>query len=306
VDNNCWGATAAAEASGLPWAQAALFLLPLIDERAPAFGGGVAPGASAAQRQQAQQEWLAAGRAINALLSPVNDLRAGLGVPPLDRVWDTYRRAPVVLSYTAEPLERPPAELPPSVRLVVPGAWDPATGQAAPDWLAGLERPLVLVTVSTVFQNEARLIQTALDALDGEPFDVVATTASVDPEQFHRPANARVVRFLPHSQILPRAAAVICHAGMGIAQKSLLAGVPLCMVPWGRDQFEVAARVTACGAGTRVLPTELTADRLRAAVHEAVALRPAAERVGARLRSAGGPGAAADVLERLLPAAAVA
>lgn len=302
VDNNCWGASAAAEACGLPWAQAALFLLPLVSPQARTFGIGQSADGSAAER--AEQEWTAMGQAINALLPPVNGMRADLGVPRLDRVWEIYLRAPTVLSYTAEPLERPRSELPPSVRLVGPGVWDPATAQDVPPWLEGLRRPLVLVTASTVFQNDARLIQTALDALAGEPFDVVATTASLDPEQFHRPANARVVRFVPHSQVLPRAAAVICHGGLGITQKTLLAGVPLCLVPWGRDQFEVARRVTGCGAGTQVLPPDLTADRLREAVHEAITLRPTAEWVGSRLRSAGGPGAAASILERL-PLAAV-
>ena len=64
------------------------------------------------------------------------------------------------------------------------------------------------------------------------------------------PANAHVERWLPHSALLARAACVICHGGMGITQKALAAGVPLCVVPFGRDQFEVAARVAAVGAGT--------------------------------------------------------
>jgi MGT family glycosyltransferase len=306
VNNNCWGAGAAAEASGLPWAQAALFLLPLVSTRAPTFGVGLPGPGTAAQRARAEREWEAMGRAINALLPPVNQMRAGAGAPGLAAVWDTYLRAPAVLSYTGQPLERPPAELPPSVRLVGPGGWDPAGAQPPPQWLARLRRPLVLVTASTVFQNDTRLIQTTLDALAGEPFDVVATTASLDPELFRRPANARVVRFLPHSQVLPRSAVVVCHGGMGITQKTLLAGVPLCLLPGGRDQFEVARRVTGCGAGTQVLPPELTADRLRGAVHEAVTLREAAQRAGAMLRAAGGPAAAATALEGLLPATAAA
>lgn len=304
VDNNCWGASAAAEASGLPWAQAAFFVLPLVSKRASGFG--VAAGAAPADPEgvlRAEREWAAAGRAINASLPRLNGLRAGLGVAPLDFVWDTYVRAPTVLSYTGEPLERPAAELPPSVRLVGPGVWDPASTQPAPGWLTGSDRPLVLVTASTVFQNDARLIQTALDGLAGEPYEVVVTTASLDPAGFRRPANARLVRFLPHSLALRRAAVVICHGGMGITQKTLLAGVPLCVVPGGRDQFEVASRVSEAGAGTQVLPHELSPGRLRAAVHEAMTLRPAAEWVGARLRHAGGPGVAAGVLEGLVPAA---
>src|SRR5262249_31503193 len=44
VDNNCWGAAAALQASGLPWAQAATFLLPLAPAaRAPGGRGPTPP-----------------------------------------------------------------------------------------------------------------------------------------------------------------------------------------------------------------------------------------------------------------------
>lgn len=109
------------------------------------------------------------------------------------------------------------------------------------------------MTVSTVFQDDAKLIQVALDALADEPYDVVVTTASIDPKSFRTPANAHVLRFVPHSLVLRKAAAVVCHGGMGITQKSLLAGVPVCIVPFGRDQLEVARRVELAGAGTRLL-----------------------------------------------------
>ena len=42
------------------------------------------------------------------------------------------------------------------------------------------------------------------------------------------------------SPILEIAACVVCHGGMGITQKALAAGVPVCAVPFGRDQPEVA------------------------------------------------------------------
>jgi hypothetical protein len=39
---------------------------------------------------------------------------------------------------------------------------------------------------------------------------------------------------------------------MGITQKALAAGVPVCVIPFGRDQLEVARHVEIAGAGTRV------------------------------------------------------
>ncbi len=47
--------------------------------------------------------------------------------------------------------------------------------------------------------------------------------------------NACVERFGPHGPILRRAAAVVCHGGMGVTQRTLAAGVPVCVVPFGRD-----------------------------------------------------------------------
>lgn len=74
----------------------------------------------------------------------------------------------------------------------------------------------------------------------------------------------------------------------------------MCAVPFGRDQFEVARRVEVVGAGTRLPARRLTADRLRAAVREAMGRGAAARAVAEAFAAAGGPRAAADALERRL------
>jgi UDP:flavonoid glycosyltransferase YjiC (YdhE family) len=86
---------------------------------------------------------------------------------------------------------------------------------------------------------------------------------------------------------------------MGITQKALAAGVPVCVVPFGRDQFEVAGRVAATGAGTVVFPDGLNTDTLRAAVRAAMGKRREAQRIAAGFAAAGGASAAADALESL-------
>jgi UDP:flavonoid glycosyltransferase YjiC (YdhE family) len=76
--------------------------------------------------------------------------------------------------------------------------------------------------------------------------------------------------------------------------------VPVCAVPFGRDQFEVARRVEVAGAGTRLRAGRLSPGRLRAAVREAMRRRAGAERIAGAYRDAGGPAAAADALDALL------
>jgi len=98
---------------------------------------------------------------------------------------------------------------------------------------------------------------------------------------------------------VPRA---ITHGGMGATQKALDAGVAVCVVPFGRDQLEVARRVEVAGAGTRLSSGRLRADRLRKSVQAAMQMRDGGSRVAAGFAAAGGAPAGADIVERLLDA----
>lgn len=300
VDFNCWGASMVAESSGLPWALFMPYFLPWKLPGLPPFGPGFLPRRDFIGRLR---DALVGGltRALwNRHLPLVNGPRQKLGLPPLAHITDLGRTAPRVLYFTAEPFEYPCAERQSSVVMVGPLAWEPPS--APPDWLARVDRPLVLVTCSTEYQADGKLISTALEALAGEDVFVVATTAAIDPASFSAPPNARVERFVPHGPLLERAACVVCHGGMGITQKALSASVPVAVVPFGRDQLEVAAHVEAAQAGVRLAPSRLTPRRLREAVARARSMKAGAERVAAAFREAGGARRAADELEALLRA----
>jgi UDP:flavonoid glycosyltransferase YjiC (YdhE family) len=84
---------------------------------------------------------------------------------------------------------------------------------------------------------------------------------------------------------MPHAAAVVSHCGHGTVMKALAAGVPLVCLPMGRDQFEVAARVVALGAGVRLRPGASSAAIARAVrtVLEDPSYRSAARRMAETL-----------------------
>lgn len=304
VDVTAFGASTVAERSGLPWAHVVHFPVPVPSRDVPPYGLGLAPRPDAVGRiRDAVARRLVLGLLERTVLPPLNELRGSVGVPPLSDASEYFARtAPLVLYYSAEPFEYPRSDWPPSFRLVGPGAWDPPSESLG--WLETVDRPLVLVTCSSDFQNDGRLVEAALAGLAEEDVFVVATTAGVDPQGFVAPPNARVERYLPHRPILERAACVVCHAGMGIAQKALAAGVPVCAVPFGRDQFEVARRVAVADAGVMLPKGRLRPGRLRAAVQETMAKGPGAARVAAGFAAAGGPPAAADALEELAGAPA--
>lgn len=267
VDEGAWGAAIAAEHSGLPWAFSIVSPVPLPSRDAPPFGLGLTPRRDRLGRLRDRvAKPLTLGTLERVIASHVNPLRTELGLSPVATIDDVYLAASVVIAYTAEPFEYPRSDWPAKVRLVGPGLWEPPADP--PDWLDDLRQPLVLVTCSTLFQNDRRLAEAACEALAGLPYEVVVTTADVDPAGLPAAANVRVERFLPHEPLLERAACVVCHAGMGITQKALAHGVPVVAVPFGRDQPEVARRVEVARAGIRLPARKLGAERLRDAIRQ--------------------------------------
>ncbi len=95
-------------------------------------------------------------------------------------------------------------------------------------------------------------------------------------------------------------AVVVCHGGMGITQRALLNGVPPVVIPFGRDQLEVARRVEHAAAGVRLNPKKLDPTSLRRAVEQARGRAAGAVRVAESFREAGGDSRAADLVEGLL------
>lgn len=303
VDTHAWGATAVAEASGLPVARFHAFPLPMTAAGVPPFGPGLAPLSGPAGR--ARDRLLAPllhGPLDRMVLPRMNAIREAAGAAPVRHVIDAYTGHAPLLLLSAEPFEYA-RTWPGHVHPVGPGLWEPPGGSGDPellDWIDRSGRDLVLVSVSSEFQRDGRIVECALRGLAGENVVVVATTAAADPAAARPPANARVVGFAAHGPLLRRATAVICHAGMGITQKALAHGVPVCAIPIGRDQLEVARRVQVAGAGVRLSTRRLSPARLRDATALAATRTAGAQRVAAGFSAAGGAERAADVLEGLL------
>jgi MGT family glycosyltransferase len=295
VDIGTWGAMAAAEAWGGRWASWCPYPLPIPSRDAPPFGPGLKPaGGRAGRLRDAALRPVVFG-ALERLVRPrVNEIRDRIGLAPITGAKDLFAAPERLLYMTAEPFEYPRADWPANVRLIGPCDWDPP--QDAPEWLDDIAGPIVLVTTSSEFQDDGRLVRTAIEALADEPVHVIATLPSGDPGAYGVPGNATVVDFVPHGPILDRAAVAITHGGMGVTQKALARGVPVCAVPFGRDQFEVARRVEHAGAGTRLPAKRLNPERLRAAVTSAMRRHDGARRIADAYRAAGGPARGADEL----------
>jgi MGT family glycosyltransferase len=298
VDVNCWGALSVADAGDIPWLCFAPYIPFLRARGVPPFGPGLKPlhGVLGQVRDAAVRPVLT-GILERAMLSPLNKIRAEAGAPVVRSADEFLRRAPLILVATGKPFEYPQGEWGHAVQLIGPCTLDPEP-DAVPDWLAAIDRPTVLVTTSSEKQADAKLALTAMTALADEPVHVVATFLAGLPDDATSTANATLCRFVPHGAVLDRAVCAVTHGGMGATQKALARGVPVCVVPFGRDQFEVARRVEVARCGTRLRAKKLTPARLRAKVREAMTMTDGAKRVATGFAATGGVARGADLIEQ--------
>jgi MGT family glycosyltransferase len=233
------------------------------------------------------------------MLPRLNKLRAELGAIPVDSADAYLRRAPLMLVAGGEPFEYPHPDWGDSVQMIGPCSFDPSAG-FVPDWLDDIDRDIVLVSTSTERVGNTNLAQLTMLALADEPFHVIATFPAGMPDDITVPPNATVREFVPHSAVLDRAVCAVTHGGMGTTQKALERGVPVCVVPRGRDQFEVARRVEVSRCGTRLPDRRLTTARLHAKVHRAMTMSAGARRVAQGYAATGGVARGADLIEQRL------
>lgn len=279
-------------------------LLPLKGKGIPAYGTGMKPMSGPVGRVRDAAMWKVAERLYGkAMLPGVNGLRVKSGLQPFRSPFDMFTAPDRVMITSGEPLEYRRTDLPEPIDLVGPQLWDPP--REVPAWLDEPGDPWILVTCSTDYQGDEELALTAAEALRDEPYRVLITTADafdgVPPEST---GNVRFEPFVPHSLVLERAAGVICHGGMGIVQKALYESVPMLVVPFGRDQPEVARRVTEAGAGESLPFKKLNPERVRDGLRKAVANRAGTDAAAERFRAEAGTGRFVRTVEKLIPAGA--
>lgn len=168
------------------------------------------------------------------------------------------------------------------------------------------DEPTVLIALSTyAFPSLERAWQRVLDAVDGLPAKVVATTGpALDAGSLRVPDGVEVHRWLDHHEIMPRASMVVGHGGHGTAMTALAHDLPLLILPLdaGSDQPFVGRVVEAAGAG-RTMSRRSRPARIRRAIEHLLADGPhraAASRLGTAIRGYDGRTAGADALERQL------
>ena len=259
------GAAFAAETAGLPAAMLIHTVYPFPAPGLPPFGMGWTPMGGPLGRVREQ-----VGRLIfrqvyeRPLLPRFNEVRVALGLQPMREFREYVQRVDRALVLTSPAFDFP-ARLPVNVEYVGPQLDPPAPTPAwESPWSPEDDRPLVVVGLSTTHQAHDPLLERIVAALATLPVRALVTTGGATLRSTP-PDNVHVARFVPHAQVLPEAAAVVTHAGLGTVHAALAHGLPLVCLPIGRDQPDNAARVESHGAGLRLSATSSPAV-IRAAI----------------------------------------
>ena len=207
---------------------------------------------------------VAAGDRVSdhALTPVVNDLCTEFGLPPPRNIvrewWHSPRR---VIGLFPEWYAAVQPDWPPQTRLTGFPLYD--EGDATPltpeldRWLDAGEPPLVFAP-GTANRQAARFFRAGADACRhlGRRGLFLSRFAEQIPEPL--PPGVRHAEYAPFGSLLPRAAALLHHGGIGTAAQALRAGCPQLVMPMAFDQPDNAVRLARLGVGRYLRPSRFT------------------------------------------------
>jgi UDP:flavonoid glycosyltransferase YjiC (YdhE family) len=253
------GGGMAAELLGIPWIELNPHPLYLPSKGLPPLGSGLAPGTGIRGRLRDATMRALTARSVRTGLQQRANSRVEIGLPARDP--GPLRR----LIATLPALEVPRPDWPAEAFVVGPLHFEPTDRILEVPAGSG---PVVVIAPSTAVIGTEGLAEVALGCLTpGEtlPAGSRVLVSRLDGPELTVPPWA-TVGLGRQDELLAHADLVICGGGHGMVAKTLLAGVPLVVVPGGGDQWEIANRVLRQGSARLIRP--LTADALVAVVNE--------------------------------------
>jgi UDP:flavonoid glycosyltransferase YjiC (YdhE family) len=246
-----------AELLGIPWIELNPHPLYHPSKGLPPVGSGLAPGTGMRGRLRDSAMRALTARSLRIGMGQRAEARVGIGLPATDP--GPLRR----LIATLPALEVPRPDWPAEAVLVGPLHFEPTDSVLSIPPGSG---PVVMVAPSTATTGTQGMAKTALDCL--APLGARVVVSRLNGSDLIVPPWA-VVGLGRQDAMLAQADLAICGGGHGMVAKSLLAGVPLVVIPGGGDQWEIANRVVRQGSGRLVRP--LTGEALLTAAADVLA-----------------------------------
>jgi rhamnosyltransferase subunit B len=241
-----------------------------------------------------------------AALPGLNAFRDGLGLRPVRRLRHWWNLAPRLILMFPDWFTPPQADWPEQAVQVgfplVDRFGDTASLDPALTAFLDAGAPPLVFTYGSAMRQARGFFETAIALCRrmGRRGVLLAPQADQVPDGL--PPGIIHLPYAPLSRLLPRAAALIHHGGVGTVAQALAAGVPQLIVPVAFDHFDEAARVRRLGLGTTLSQRGFTPARaerhLRRLLGSPSVARALAE-AKARMQAEDGIGRACAAIERM-------
>lgn len=256
---------------------------------------------------KALQFWAADRWIVDPLIGPaVNDLRAAHGLPAIKRIYHRWNHSPqLVLGVWPEWFGAPQPDWPPQTELIGFPLWDAQTASELPaeveQFLAAGEPPIVFAPGSANFQAVG-FFRAAVEACRLLGRRGMLMTKSAEQVPASLPTGVVHFPWAPFSLLLPRAAALVHHGGIGTCGQGLAAGAPQVVMPMAYDQLDNGLRLKRLGVGAVVQLRQFRGPKVASSLRGLLESADVKQRCGELARKCDGAATlerACDLLEDL-------
>jgi rhamnosyltransferase subunit B len=187
---------------------------------------------------------------------PLNEFRATLELPPVGRVLARWIHSPAcVIGFFPDWFAAPQADWPPRTHLVGFPLWDGSGAVAVPnavqEFLQAGAPPIVFTPGSAAAQAQ-RFFAESIAAVRRLGARAMLVTNFLEQLPQRLPPGVQAFGYVPFSEVLPHAAALAYHGGIGTLAQGIKAGIPHLAVPSAHDQFDNGWRIEQLGLGRSI------------------------------------------------------
>jgi rhamnosyltransferase subunit B len=224
-----------------------------------AFGLPLPDGDTAALRAARALMWFGTDWIIDRMLTgEINRFRSELGLPPVWRILKEWIFSPDLnIGLFPRWYGAPQPDWPVHTHLTGFPLYDAAEAMEVPADAGDFFQqgaPPVVFTRSLHRERSEHYFDTAIEACRQLGLRGMFVGRVPDSVVRRLPDFVRHFTYVPFSRLLPQAAALIHHGGIGTTSQAIAAGIPQLVVPLVDDQWDQARRVEKLGVGLRLHP----------------------------------------------------
>jgi rhamnosyltransferase subunit B len=198
-------------------------------------------------------DWAAIDRILG---QPLNEFRATLDLPPVRRVLARWIHSPdCVIGFFPDWFAAPQADWPAHTHLVGFPLWDGSGALAVPEAVQEFLQagpPPVVFTPGSAAAHAQSFFAESIAAVRQLGARAMLVTNFLEQVPQPLPPGVEAFGYVPFSEVLPHAAALAHHGGIGTLAQGIKAGIPHLAVPSAHDQFDNGWRIGQLGLGRSI------------------------------------------------------